>query len=463
MNFYTIKKTIIIHLLLLLPPTMLFSQVENNISQQDKLYGLSLIWREATYNFAYFDKIGINKWDSIYFDAIERVKETDNDYLYYRELQRFIAQLQDGHTAITYFPKYINRWTTIFENYKIELSYVENKIVVSRVNYSKKDELPIGSELIEINGINSHEYLEKGVLPYISASTDYVRYEFAAYSILEGLKGVKYKVKFKTPKGKILSMELIHKRLEERKVYPEYPDNKEFEFKWLEHKIAYIAINNFSDSSMVETFKSYLGELYKAKGLIIDIRYNYGGKTKVGLDIFKYLTNDENIFGERLSSRKNIASYFVDGKYIAIADTFNSAYDKEAYLGYRFKLFENFDYEPFYNDCKAKKITIPTVILIGHNTASAAEDFLVFARQQKHITLIGEKTFGSTGSSIQIKLPKGGKARICVLRSLYPDGTEFVGKGISPDVEVKRTIKSLIENGDKVLLKAENILKNNGL
>jgi hypothetical protein len=34
----------------------------------------------------------------------------------------------------------------------------------------------------------------------------------------------------------------------------------------------------------------------------------------------------------------------------------------------------------------------------------------------------------------------GGSARICTKKDTYPNGKEFVGYGIKPDIEVKRTL-----------------------
>ena len=48
----------------------IYSQNEidiNRISKAEKIYGLSKFWKEAKYNFAYFDRIDID-WDQKYSD-----------------------------------------------------------------------------------------------------------------------------------------------------------------------------------------------------------------------------------------------------------------------------------------------------------------------------------------------------------------------------------------------------------
>jgi C-terminal processing protease CtpA/Prc len=102
---------------------------------------------------------------------------------------------------------------------------------------------------------------------------------------------------------------------------------------------------------------------------------------------------------------------------------------------------------------------MPIVILIGRNTASAAEDFLVFLDSIENITLVGEPTFGSTGQPLNFDLPGGGKARVCTKRDYYPDGREFVGYGIQPDVPVRLTPEDILNDLDPVREKGIQILK----
>jgi len=96
----------------------------------------------------------------------------------------------------------------------------------------------------------------------------------------------------------------------------------------------------------------------------------------------------------------------------------------------------------------------PVALLTGAQTYSAAEDFTAMFRMMKRGVVVGEATGGSTGQPLFFELPVGGKARICVKRDVYPDGTSFVGKGIAPDVEVQQTVAGLRAGRDPVLERA---------
>jgi C-terminal processing protease CtpA/Prc len=60
---------------------------------------------------------------------------------------------------------------------------------------------------------------------------------------------------------------------------------------------------------------------------------------------------------------------------------------------------------------------------------------------------------------LSFKLPGGGSARICTKKDTYPDGREFVGYGVKPDIEVKRTVEDYIRKRDAQLEKAIEVVK----
>ncbi|MBU1821683.1 MAG: hypothetical protein KKG00_09280, partial [Bacteroidetes bacterium] len=71
-----------------------------NISDQEKLAGLALVWSEAKYNFAFFDKVPQLDWDSLYLSYLPKVTQTKSTLEYYLTLQEMMARLNDGHTGV---------------------------------------------------------------------------------------------------------------------------------------------------------------------------------------------------------------------------------------------------------------------------------------------------------------------------------------------------------------------------
>jgi C-terminal processing protease CtpA/Prc len=455
------------NLILLFTTISVLGQVPNTLSPAEKVFGLSKFWQEVNYNFVYFNKVDKAKWDTLYKELIITVQNTKNDYEYYRELQKFCAILKDGHTNV-YFPRTIQQMNSMFGDYRIFIENIDNKAIITRTNLSKKDEIPIGSEITEVNGIKTQGYIDKEVAPYISSSTDYVLQDQSISGLLRGLEGETYKLKVKKPDGKIVELTLTHKITAEKEVYPAFePDRQLLDFKWTTKDVAYVALNSFEDPKIDSLFIAHLPELYKAKALIIDLRNNGGGSSSIATSILKYLSNDSVFYGARNSTREHIATYKAWGTFFSAKDTLTDKPDwgmtkqevTKFYLmannNYYFKL----PYELEKINLKAKRVVVPTVLLIGHNTASAAEDFLIRADYQKHMVKIGQKTYGSTGQPLMFDLPGGGSARVCTKQDTYPDGREFVGYGIKPDIEILPSLNDYLTKNDPALTRAIEYLK----
>lgn len=440
----------------------LFAQT-NNLSKSDKLYGLSKFWQEVNYNFVYFNKVDKPKWDSTYKALLTTIPETKSDFEYYKELQKFCALLKDGHTNV-YMPatKDFELMNTMFGDYRFFIENIEGKAVIVRVNLSKKDEIPLGSEIIEVNGKPTEKYIADEVEPYIASSTNHVLKNWGINRMLKGRNGDRYLVKIKKPNGNIVSLNLTHKTTAEKEVFPAFEAEQNLlELKWYPNDVAYIALNSFGDEKINELFLKKLPDLYKAKSVIIDLRNNGGGSTNIGRDILKYFTADSVLYGSKSTTRLNTSAFKAWGYYTKPEDTVGNNWSKKSLLTYQDKFMYEFDYAGTKIKTEGKRIVVPTAVLIGNNTASAAEDFLIYADNQKHMKKIGQPTFGSTGQPLSFDMPGGGSARICTKKDTYPDGREFVGYGIKPDIEITPSLNDYLANRDAVLLKALSYLKDN--
>ena len=110
MNILKLKSTHLFCVILLIITTSIVrAQGDNNglesqLSDVDKLYGLSCFWSEAKHRFVYFDQVPDLDWDKTYRDFIPQVLSTKSTYEYYRVIQRFCSLLKDGHTHV-YYPQ----------------------------------------------------------------------------------------------------------------------------------------------------------------------------------------------------------------------------------------------------------------------------------------------------------------------------------------------------------------------
>ncbi|MBC7829975.1 MAG: peptidase S41 [Chitinophagaceae bacterium] len=461
-----------INFIVLLLTCMAFSinaQIPNTLSAVEKIYGLSKFWQEANYNFVYLSKLGKKAWDSSYTSMITRVQNTKNDYEYYRELQRFCALLKDGHTTVS-FPQNrgIGLMTSSFGSYRLFTENINEKVIITKINAGKKEEIPIGSEIIEVNGKPTLQYIQENVAPYVASSTEYIREDISAQRLLDGLEGENYTVKIKKPDGKLIELSLTHQASPKENLYPDREVKQGLtEFKWLSTGLAYIALNSFDNEKIIAEFEQVLPELGKAKAIIIDLRNNGGGNSYTGKQILKYFTEKEILYGSKSRTRMHIAAYKAYGSYLTANDTvkgktewgMNKEETTRYYNMHQGNYYHEFEYSGDTLQTNAKKIIIPTAILTGHKTASAAEDFLIAADQIDHITKIGQRTYGSTGQPFQFELPGGSIGQVCTKQDTYPDGREFVGYGIKPDIEVTPTLNDYLQKKDPVIEAAIKHLK----
>ncbi len=95
-------KKIALFALSLFSTILLFSQGQNKnreLSNTEKILGLSRLWEGVRNNFVYYDQLKFN-WDSLYEVSIQKVLDTKYAYSYIKELEKIVAAVKDGHTFI---------------------------------------------------------------------------------------------------------------------------------------------------------------------------------------------------------------------------------------------------------------------------------------------------------------------------------------------------------------------------
>jgi hypothetical protein len=80
-------------------------------------------------------------------------------------------------------------------------------------------------------------------------------------------------------------------------------------------------------------------------------------------------------------------------------------------------------------------------VLMGPKNMSSCESFLLMMKQVPTCTLVGERSFGSSGNPKPFDLGNGVTLFVPSWNDLGPDGKGLEGNGIAPDVEIKATPK----------------------
>jgi len=98
-------------------------------------------------------------------------------------------------------------------------------------------------------------------------------------------------------------------------------------------------------------------------------------------------------------------------------------------------------------------------LLADRQTGSAAEDFLMPFKDNGRATLVGETTVGSSGQPFFQKLGDGMRIWVGAKRQTFPDGSEFEGVGIAPDIACEMTADDARNGNDAFLAKAIEIAR----
>lgn len=86
------------------------------------------------------------------------------------------------------------------------------------------------------------------------------------------------------------------------------------------------------------------------------------------------------------------------------------------------------------------KLTMPLVLLVGPDTASAAEVFAGALQHHQRARLVGQKTYGKCSSQTDAVLSDGSVLRFTNREILLPDGRSCSGVGLTPDVAVTDSV-----------------------
>lgn len=159
------------------------------------------------------------------------------------------------------------------------------------------------------------------------------------------------------------------------------------------------------------------------KGLIIDLRDNYGGILSNAIEMANYMLDDEEIISIN-GNRNNKLQIYASNE----------------------------------NVFKKKKV----VILTNKNTASAAEILAGTLKDNIDAIILGEHTYGKNSIQQVIPMPNGTGLIITTFKYILPFGEDINNKGITPTIFYKED-KKLNKNQNKDLMLEKAIRIVNGL
>ena len=226
------------------------------------------------------------------------------------------------------------------------------------------------------------------------------------------------------------------------------------EGRWLKPGItAYIRIPAFFHLSFEEKSLDYVHQFQNARTLIIDVRNNGGGIPPKRL-IQALMGRPYHEWKQSTTLRLPLVDFDQDeekNKNPTNLPEFlrNCKYSPDDHLCSAPLTWGGGVVEPSPNAFRGR-----VILLVDGGCVSACEELVEPFKDSGRGVIVGETTEGSSGVPYVYDFHNGMTLAISVKRLYFPDGSEFEGVGIKPDVEVHLTIESLKSGHDAILEKA---------
>jgi len=353
---------------------------------------------------------------------------------FYRLVTPLVVNLGDGHTSVFLPANLIDKHKKIAFPFEIDVDKTTYAISIKE-NFSESD-IPVGANILSINGRSSEELLRE-FLKYASGENNLFKFERVKWNFRllpyliygDSTFVVKYRdgEKEKTFTVNGITQEQFDTRKKEssKKVKQEVSRNYVLTVDD-EINTAIIDFRSFADFDKFSSFLDSTFSLIKEKNiksLIVDLRQNGGGNSRLGDELFQYISP-------------------VPFQQFGMADVkmsptlkriFNDTISEPGLKTYKGSLNELVDNE--------KRFTGNTYLLTSNHTFSSAADFAWTFHHFGMGKIIGEETGGlivSFGDVAGSKVPNTGIGFGTSWKKFYGYGADdSYMHGVRPDYEVK--------------------------
>jgi len=404
------------------------------LSATDRTQLVARLWSEARHNSSRWDGVRA-KWDSGLVASLQNALQQQTDLRFWQGLRRFAALLGDGQAAVV-APEALRSRVA---RPPLAIASVEGRPFI--VDYAANDEMRVArpqrlAEILSVQGVPADDWIRDSILVEVGGATPTARWERAVGRMLEGPKGTFLQLVLRVPGGEPRGISVTRSvSLTDR-----WPlQRPAVEIDSLADGIVVVRLSNLDSRDVVEQFDKALPLFTGLRGLILDLRAVASGEPTYGYQILARLTAEpfptvwrrtpdyRPGFG-LLDLADSAASW-----YTLPMDTIAPRRDRPAYTG-------------------------RIAVLSSAATAGAAEDFLAAFRNTGRGVIIGTTSAGSPGRPLELPLLKDWSLRLSVVREAFPDGADFAGTGIAPELPVLQTVDDWLAGRDAVVERARAYL-----
>ncbi len=418
----------------------------NSLSKEQKIYEFSTIWKEVSYNFSNIDSFPIAKVDSLYLSYLSKVLNSKNDFEFSKLMQRFMAEFNNGHTNLEDIPNHLYPYLGW---YKLRTVCRDGKVFIENFGRKYSNKLSIDDEIVEIDGIPIYDYLKNNIFPYIATTHPEQKLELAMIntsSYYLTWRDSKMKLTLKR-KGKTIHVTI---KVNDFLLPSEKEKKEEINNEWIIpttmpkniflsdslNNYAYIKLNA-CDKQNLDFFKMHQNQIKNFKNVVIDLSDDGGGNSSYVTPIIDFFLDTDTVNLYPIKSRVNNSLYKSYGE--KMDNTHRDSWDRIQFNQYYYNFYTGNSYEFLRkNDfwvnslSKNQRYSGNIYVIIGKNSASAAEFLITMLSSNKNIIFIGEKTAGAVGLPLRIFLKSGLVVKINTIKA-YDFENNDVSNGFNPD------------------------------
>jgi carboxyl-terminal processing protease len=365
----------------------------------------------------FFPGLSQGKFDAAYQQYLTTVLRTEDRREFDLASMAFVADLHDGHSW--FYDNWLDR--TYGQPIGILAYPLAGKWTVVRTALVS---IHVGDVITAIDDTSIDDFFARN-RRYVSASSD----RDAGVSFFDTPALFPEKFTLTLADGRKIPID----RKNDKKAPPPAANT---EGRWLAEKsVAYIKIPTFHGIETQAQALEFLKQFHDAKSLILDVRGNPGtgapGVLQRSLMVNPYQDWAESSMEHGGALLRNYAPAYPGHATVTITDTV--IYPREtAYSG-------------------------RLILLTDRACSCACEDFVMPFKYSKRATLVGETTAGTYSMTRHVDFDNGMLLNISAVRHTFPDGSQFEGVGIAPDIAVEITPEDLRAGNDRVLKKALEI------
>ena len=399
----------------------------------ERIASLSAAWAAAREVYPYFDRLSLD-WDAAYREYLPQVMDAEDPAAFWLLLARFMRLLNDAHTTAV-LPRAL---TASFGFFPFRMLQMGDRFLVTE----GPDEKVLLREALAIDGIPMTEWVRR--LDAYQVTVQGHAYQGRLEKWLPLLmQGTDHTL---LTDGGEIPFCCVAEPPQQRKA-PEpasrFPSEQLADSLWMcEGGILCARIDDMLHPDRAERFQRLL-KAHSPNAVLFDIRRNMGGMTLCGAKYAQPFFEGSFSGCQKWTQKRSAVDAASSAQLLRMSPERQQTMQADGTLS-REALDDARDYArrthyERYQDswqfpCDVHLPHCPVLLLTSRDTISAAEDFCCFFRSNHRGVLMGESTFGSTGSPLPLAFSEGGGVQIVSVGYTLLDGTPFIGRGIAPDV-----------------------------